>query len=145
MRQVGTHSLTFVHSCDMHIIVHVLTHTHPHTLTPYTLHIAHYLTHHTHYTLYIPYTYTDNTWHACGTVHCTTDPQAHAKKALVDRNSIGHCPIGSHTNRLILSIIVGVCGCAYIHINMFCFLSMCSDELYIFRKFRSYPSNFFFF
>ena len=42
MRQVGTQTLTFAHTYDMHIIVHVLTHTHPHTLTPYTLHIAHY-------------------------------------------------------------------------------------------------------
>ena len=45
MRQVGTHSLTFVHSYGMHIIVHVLTHTHPHTLTPYPLHITLYTTH----------------------------------------------------------------------------------------------------
>ena len=114
MRQVGTHSLTFVHSCCMHIIVHVLTHTHPHTLTPYTLHIAHCTLHITHYTLHDTHTYTDNTWHARGTVHCTTDPQAQAKKTLFDRNSIGHCPIGSHTNRLILSKIVGVCGCMYV-------------------------------
>ena len=57
MRQVGTHSLTFVLSCDMHIIVHVLTHTHIHITyyTPYTLHI-------THYTLHNTRTYTDNTW-----------------------------------------------------------------------------------
>ena len=103
MRQVGTHSLNFVYSCDMHIIVHVLTHTHPHTLThshhsPCTSHIIHYTLHNTH-------TYMDNTCHACGTVHCTTDPQAHTKKTHVDRNSIGHRPIGSHTNHLILSII----------------------------------------
>ena len=57
MRQVGTHSLTFVLSCDMHIIVHVLTHTHIHITyyTPYTLHITHYTLHNTH-------TYTDNSW-----------------------------------------------------------------------------------
>ena len=53
MRQVGTHSLTFVHSCGMHIIVHVLTHTHPHTLTPYTLHIAHYTLPYTPHTLHL--------------------------------------------------------------------------------------------
>ena len=45
MRQVGTHSLTFVHSCDMHIIMPVLTNTHPQTLAPYILHITLNITH----------------------------------------------------------------------------------------------------
>ena len=129
MRQVGTHSLTFVHSCDMHIIVHVLTHTHPHTLvyilhithhTHCTSHIAHHtlhITHHTHYTFSIPYTYMDNTWHACGTVHCTTDPQAHSKRILLTGppSVIARLdPTPIVLSYLYLSIIVGVYGCAYI-------------------------------
>ena len=59
---------------------HILILTHSYTLNTLD---------HTHYTLSLPCTYTDNTWHACGTVHCTSDPQAHAEKTLVDRNSIG--------------------------------------------------------
>ena len=35
-------------------------------------------------TLSIPYTYTDNTWHAYGTVHCTSNPRV---------SSLNHCRV----------------------------------------------------
>mgnify|MGYP000128994513 CR=1 FL=1 len=74
-----THSCTHAHNCAC-----VHTHTHPHTLIYFThTHQPHHYT----YPYASPYILTGNTWHACGTVHCTVNPLAMA--TLLDRNSIG--------------------------------------------------------
>ena len=74
-----THSCTHAHNCAC-----VHTHTHPHTLSYFThTHQPHHYT----YPYASPYILTGNTWHTCGTVHCTMNPLAMA--TLLDRNSIG--------------------------------------------------------
>ena len=58
--------------------VHVYIHTLPH---PQRLHIVPYTLYLLHFTLTLWYTYTGNTWHACGILHCTSNPHAHAKNS----------------------------------------------------------------
>ena len=110
---------------------HILILTHSHH-THCTLHITHYLTHHTHYTLSIPYTYTDNTWHVCGTVHCTTDPQAHSKRILLTGTPsviARSDPTPFVLSYLGLPLILVVYGYAYINIDIVYVVMSCILEI----------------